>query len=404
MKIKFTKGKVLCAIAISLTVLFANYFAGNTSIPLPDEMSILKKWDKVKLFIGTHTDTIPDDVLLVNVGYDKMLVDYYYNNDIKDSVLEGQQAITDRKKLLDFLTIAKEADNYKYIFLDVLFEKGLESDYDSLLFNTISGMDRIVIPVHEGVELQDSCLYAKAANSDYTTTWEETDFARYQFIHQGVKSAPLRMYEDINKGGIVQKGLFFFSSDGILCRNGVTLKMPVTISENTRVEEEEEERERYIVYNLGADLLNIDSISPIADELDGKIVIIGDFVNDIHVTYAGKQPGSVICLNAYYSLVHGDHIVFGNRISTFIFYLFVALLYFGLSIIYLNGLSVAAFFDNAWLKVACSIVSVSILFWLIAAMAYIAFDIVYNIWIPAGIFTMLDFIVSIFNSYKNEKK
>ena len=205
------------------------------------------------------------------------------------------------------------------------------------------------------------------------------------------------MYEDMNKGDIVQKGLFFFSSDGMLCRNGVTLKMPVTISEKTAVEEE---RERYMVYNLGADLLSIDSISPIADELDGKIVIIGDFVNDIHVTYAGKQPGSVICLNAYYSLVHGDHIVFGNRISTFIFYLFVALLYFGLSIIYFNGLSVAAFFDNAWIKVACSIVSVSILFWLIAAIAYIAFDIVYNIWIPAGIFSMLDFIVSICNNYK----
>ena len=393
MERKFTKSKVLCAIVISLTVLFANYFAGNTSIPLPDEMSILKKWDKVKLFTGTHTDTIPDDVMLVNVGYDKMLVDYYSIN----NMLEGQLAITDRKKLLDFLTIAKEADNYKYIFLDVLFEKGLKSNYDSLLFNTISGMDRIVIPVHEGVELQDSSLYAKAANSDYTTTWEETDFARYQFIHQGVKSAPLRMYEDMNKGDIVQKGLFFFSSDGMLCRNGVTLKMPVTISEKTGVEEE---RERYMVYNLGADLLSIDSISPIADELDGKIVIIGDFVNDIHVTYAGKQPGSVICLNAYYSLVRGDHIIFGNRITTFIFYLFVALLYFGLSIIYFNGLSVAAFFDNAWIKVACSIVSVSILFWLIAAIAYIAFDIVYNIWIPAGIFSMLDFIVSICNNYK----
>ena len=65
----------------------------------------------------------------------------------EDGMPVGNMVITDREKLLKLLTIAKAANNYRYIFMDVNFEEGINSPSDSALFQTIKSMDRIVIPV-----------------------------------------------------------------------------------------------------------------------------------------------------------------------------------------------------------------------------------------------------------------
>ena len=148
-----TRKKVIASAVFSVAILLFSYVVCNTSIPLPDEMSVLQGWDKFKSINGYNSDSIPDDVLLVNVTYDKQLVDYS-----RDGIPLGQYAITDRKKLLDFLRIAKKAENYKYILLDVIFEKGIVSRYDSALFSLIASMQRIVIPVHKDAPLQDRVL------------------------------------------------------------------------------------------------------------------------------------------------------------------------------------------------------------------------------------------------------
>lgn len=389
-----TKKKILFSIGISLFVLLANYIIGNTSFPLPNEMEVLKGWDKFQKWIGKDRDSIPNEVLLVNVAFDKQLVDYN-----EDGMPVGQYAITDRQKLLDFLTIAQQSDSYKYIFLDVIFEQGIESPYDSALFRKIASMPRIVIPVHEDTPLQDSILYVKAANADYTVTCEETNFARFQFIHNGIKSMPLRMYEDISDNSISKWGILYFSHHW-LCRNGITLKMPIKMSNLT---EETGDMKKCNVLNLGVDLLAMDTIAPIADEIKDKIVIIGNYKDDVHDTYVGLQSGSIICLNAYYALERGDHLIWGNYGVLFFFFL-MAIVYFFISIAYLNGFSLSAKTDNPWIKLLLSLVSINVVFWTIAILAYISpLDIVYNVWLPIIVFTLLDFIINIYSSYKEQK-
>ncbi len=388
-----TRRKVIYSILIALFTLLANYVIINTSIPLPGELNVLQGWDKFKAINGIYTDSIPNEVMIIDVCYDKKLVSYYRNGE-----LLGNFVITDRQKLLDFLLLAKKANNYKYILLDVFFEKGIKSPQDTALFNTIASMERIVIPSHSDTPLEDSCLIDKSANADYTTTWKETNFARYQFLHGDIPSIPLKMYEDIYNKTITHHG-FYYTSDGCLCRNGVTLKLPI----RPTVQYEEGYITPLDILNLGSDVLAMDSIAPIAEEIAGKIVVIGDYKNDIHETYAGQLSGSIICLNAYYALVRGDHILLGRYGKTLCFYLLITIVYCMLTIAIMNGVSFSSFVSNPWLKIVLSLVSINAIFWVIAFLAYIVLDIVYNVWIPIGIFSVLDYVINIYKGIKYEK-
>lgn len=389
----FTNKKVFLSITISLMVLLANYIVGNTSIPLPDEMNILQGWDKLITISGNNKDSIPNEVLLIDVAYDKQLIDYYDENDF----YLGQHIITDRKKLFEFLTQAKIANNYKYIMLDVIFEKGDKSEYDQDLFRLISTMDRIVIAAHEDKRLQDEVLMPKTANADYTTTWKETNFSRYQFIHGDMASIPLKMYQEIDHNDITKWGPFYFSR-GWLCRRSVTLKLPYRFTGDIK---DETGMGKYNLLYLGSDLLDSCSSNDIANEIENRILVIGDFKHDIHETYAGRQPGPIINLNAYYALKHGDHILLGSAGITLIFYMFISCLYFFLSISYLNNFKVSNMIQKRWLQIVLSPVGIGFAFGLIALFAYKPLGIVYNVWIPIGVFSVLDFILKFYFTYRN---
>lgn len=386
--------KVVWSIVTSLVILVGSYIICNTSIPLPDEIGVLQWFDKFKSFNGINKDSIPNEVILINVSFDKQLVDYEKNN-----VPVGQYAITDRQKLYDFLQLAHKANNYKYIFLDVIFEEGIVSEYDSMLFHRIASMDRIVIPMHEDTPLQDSILYNKAANADYTVTWKETNFARYKFLWDGVPSIPLKMYEELDGKTISKLGPLFTSCNWI-CQNGLTLQLPIKITEDLS---EEDTRMQFNVLQLGVDILSLDSIAPVANEIKDKIVVIGDFYTDVHDTYIGPQPGSIICLNAYYALQRGDHIIMGKYGLRLLFYILIFIVYFVMTLCYLNGFSLSAITDHPFLKAIISFGSISALYWIIAVVGYIAFDTVYNFWIPIVFFSIVGTITYIYTTYKKLK-
>ena len=391
-----TRQKVVCSVTISFFLLLFSYVICNTSIPLPNEMDVLQGWEQYKSFSGLNKDSIPKEILLVNVSYDKELVDYE-----KNDVLVGQYPITDRKKLYDFLLLAQKADNYKYIMLDVIFEKGISSSHDSLLFSLIASMDRIVIPVHKDVPLQDSILYSKSANADYTTTWNETNFARFKFRWDNVPTVPLKMYHDISGKDISKHGLIY-TSNNWLCKNGITLQLPIKLTKDLELDDN---KLKIKVLQLGADLLASSSLIPIANEIKDKIIVIGDLDSntDLHDTYVGPQPGSIINLNAYYALQRGDHIIFGWFGTRLLFYLIVAFVYFFVTLCYLNGFSLSSITDNIWLKALISFGSISFLFWMVAIIGYLFFDTVYKLWIPIIAFSILGTIIFIYSLIKETR-
>ena len=385
-------GKSIFAISLSLFILIFSYLLGNTSFPLPGEIGLFQKFNGWNSFWGVPKGNVPDSLLFINVCYDKELVDYEENG-----IPVGKFVITDRKKLLHLLTQAKAANNYRYIFLDVVFENEIKTPVDSALFHTIASMDRIVIPVHENLELSDTMLYKKAANADYTIAWEETNFSRYQFLHQSGQSVPLKMYADIKhlEGTGIQKhwGGLWYSDDGRLCHNGITLLMNVRMT-GRLMDTEGQVRERNFTH-LGADLLDIDSILPVREQIADKILVIGDFKNDVHETYIGPQPGSAICVNAYIALMNSDHLI--NWWCAMLLFC----IYTAVGIFYLSGHSVMNRIKRKWLKFIMSFASLTLFFMVIAGIAYF-FDVAFNIWGPTIIYSLLDTVIQKYKIY-NEK-
>lgn len=379
------KRKLVISILVSVSVLLLSYFMGNTSSPMAGEKAVLVRLNNWKSFLNLNRDSVPDDVLLINVAFDKALTDYS-----EEGMPIGQFTITDRQKLLRFLTKARAANNYRYIMMDVIFERGIETEYDSILFHTIADMPRMVIPVHDDAPLQDSILYTMAANGDYSITHDETDFVRFQFMHDDVPSMPLVMYKASTGLDIRRNGLFY-TSNGHLCTNGLTLKLPIRISGaymNTKDGAiHRAQRERSYIY-MGADVLDVDSIIPISEQIEGKIIVIGDFNTDVHRTYAGKQPGSVICLNAYYALLRGEHLV------SYPFMVFLFFVYLVISLLMLNGKTLDTFVSNPMLKVASSFFTYTIVFTFIAMVVYATpSGIVYNPVFPTTVFTFLGLFI-----------
>ena len=389
--------QVLISVCVSLAVLLLSYTSGNSEQPLAGEKSALVKLNKWKTALGLAHDSVPDEVLLVNVAYDKTLVDY-----CEDGLPVGQETITDRRKLLDFLTKAQRADNYKFIMMDVIFEQGINSEYDSALFHTIAQMPRIVIPVHVDAPLQDSILYEKAANADYNITHDETNFCRFQFLHDSVPTMPLVIYTEKTGMAIKRHGIFY-TSGGRLCRNGVTLKLPIRISgtymekaeTKTKTEVQADVRERSFLY-LGADVLAVDSIVSVGEQIKDKIVVIGDFNHDVHRTYLGYQPGSVICLNAYYALLRGEHLI------NWWFVIFLFFVYAGIAMLILNGKTTDALFRNLWLKALATFFAFTAVFSIISLAVYaLPIGIVYNPVMHTTIFTTLGIYLNAIKKVKS---
>ena len=385
------------SVLISIVILVFSYMVANSAYPMAGEYAALKSIYDFKKFFGQQLDNVPDSILFINVSHDKQLIPYE-----EEGMPVGNIPITDREKLLQFLTIAKEANNYRYIFMDILFDEGFETSVDSSLFQTINSMKSILIPTHQDIKLKDPILYNKAANADYLVTWKQTSFAHYQFLHHdSIPSVALKMYADLKHcdgyGIEPHWGGLWYTDNGNLCQNGTTLFLNVRLNGSQR-DEEGQMRERNYIY-LGADLLDLDSIVPVKDQIRDKMVIIGDFKNDTHFTYVGSQPGSALCLNAYLMLINGKHLVDWMHV------LIMFIIYTIVGSFYLRGSSFQSLFASPWLGVLMSFLSTATLFLVIAIIAYWN-DVAFNMWVPTTIYSFIDTYVqkrNIYNKKKNEK-
>ena len=290
-----TKRNILFAFLFALLALIISYVSTNLNIVISGERDVLKYWSIVDKFFSRKPEkTVPDDVLFINVSYDKQIVE---RTDEWGDLL-GNAAITDRKKLADLLGLIQTVGNYEYVLLDVFFEKGFVTEYDSLLFERIASMDRIVIPRHVDGTLASDLLVGKAAYADFTTTLREDNFTKYPLLTPKTRneSFPLKMYSEIT-GRTVKKFGPIYTDKACLSRRVIFPKMYV------------QDNGLYPIYmNLGVELLDSRNNRDWNKLFGNKIIVIGSFVeDDIHLTYAGFAPGCVINYNVFASLMRGQH-------------------------------------------------------------------------------------------------
>ena len=277
---------------------FGGYLWNNQPLYTGEDITELSHiqwfWEVVG---GRTVDEELDSTLFINVSYDKQLAEH------RDSIGEpiGITDVTDRAKLLELLQLAKETNTYKYLILDVRFEDGNYQESDDTLFQQIRDMDRIVVATHKDIKTPSNFPKEKSALADYYSTITATNFERYEYIHSGIPSMPLYAYKELTGNNIKQKA-FISTCDGRLCQKSIFLKFPSAHFDKVMANGDQ----RY--YEMGHEILT-DLREDFADMAEDKVVVIGNFVEDLHDTYIGMKPGPYILYKALRTLEKGEHYV-----------------------------------------------------------------------------------------------
>lgn len=323
----------IIALFIAFGAILISYFSSNLSFMGWQEKSLLSRTDLVRRLFNQHENSDNDNVIFIDVTYDKELRTLFEDDevlyqeseagDVLDTGIEriilGNTQITDRVKLLELLNFLDKTNDYKYILLDIIFSADIDSSKDSLLFKKIVEMRDIIIPRHADMKLADNSLYAKSGIADYSNLYIETDFIKYPFWVDNEKSIPLIMYENI-KGTKLKNYGWITTDGGLPARKSIPLPLDVRMTK--KIYENDGniyEEEGLDILLLGRDILGMNSedneyVSSLLKDEPGlfkdKYVIIGSlYGDDLHSTYIGDMPGALILYNAFLSLDKRRHII-----------------------------------------------------------------------------------------------
>ena len=372
-----------------IVLLFLSYLISNQAIFTGEDLNKYAWMEWIKSKCGLSKDVeLRKDVLFVNVAYDKQLIERHDGY----GMTVGNVDITDRSKLKSFLEVLQRTDAYKYIFLDVRFEKGFDSPEDSSLFSLIKTLRNIVVATHSDVELIDSALSSKTAINDYSATIVETNFMRYEYLKNQKPSMALYAYQGVT-GNTIDKHFCFYTCNHRLCYKSLFVKMPIDDWS------EFDDLQTKMYYNLGNDLLESYSDKDIAELTKGKYIVIGDMVEDMHDTYSGIKPGSVITFYAFEALLNGEHFVRYGLIC------FLAILYFVISLSLfehdslIERIPYIKKLQSKFIHFCASFFEYSLLLLVVMVILNMFFGIATSILLPSLYFAIQKTIIK----YKNEK-
>ena len=288
---KSRKAKFFTEICISVLIagffLFITYWTMNYQIPISAEKAKLQFFEAYRLSHWPREDSnLTDSVIMIDTHYDQQFV---MEKDPYSSLENGLVPVVDREKLLRCLEYLKQRKEYKYILLDIFFDKAVRQDADSTLYKTIASMPRLLLAKPQDIPIADPCLAPKTGRVQYKTALWENDFVKYPFSYEGEKSLSLMMYEDKTGRTIKKWGPLYW--DKGLARNSIILTYP-----NVDLDERS--------FLGGSDDYPIEEV---LKDACGKYILIGDFEDDLHNTFLGEIPGTLINFYAFLALFHGHH-------------------------------------------------------------------------------------------------
>lgn len=291
-------------LGISIVMTFMCYYYWNArfTFELGDDAV---RYSSALKDLCTKSEYVADEVLAINVSYDRVLVPYY-----ESRIPQGNIDITDRYKLLVLLDSLSRWNNYKYIACDIRFDNVFTTEWDEELFELIAGMRNI--SVARGTDNSyPSVLSEKVSNSSYSEFFSGDGFLKFSYkAPDGMDNMAYRMWKEID-GGSIEEHWWRYTSGGRGCVASFIPDLRYVPRSYNPQEEYPSNLNELDVYNLGEDILSqFYEDQDIADLFKDKIILIGDFKeSDIHDTIKNRVCGPAIMYNEYLGLKAGDHIV-----------------------------------------------------------------------------------------------
>lgn len=318
---------VIWAALTALLLLFLTYEMMNLRWSVSGEKMTLKYYELARrALLGERKPVnMEDSVLLINVHYDKRMV---MERDAETGREKGMIPVVDRSKLLRLLEHLNKHRDYRYIMIDVALDAEVAQPEDRALCKLLRQMPRVVAAMPSNKPIIDQTLLPKMGRAQYGTTIWENDFVKYPYMTEGMKSIPLKMYEELTGKNVIDHALWY-SEGWSLVRSSViqTFELRAGNEDNLyREYDGDATADIALTYNvpvnlgevLGEDISNsIDEASDeerdsvLADYDDfarNRYVLIGDYDEDLHTIYSNDEmAGTVINFNAYLSMLHGHH-------------------------------------------------------------------------------------------------
>ncbi|WP_316738391.1 CHASE2 domain-containing protein [Pedobacter aquatilis] len=256
-----------------------------------NEASIIKWSSFVKnLFFKTGKKISPDEFIFLDLSHEKTVIPDEH----------GTSVITDRKKLAELFQIIKpQQHQVKYILCDV--ELRDKSPDDELLQKSVYGIDNLIFAksYNEDEQVEEPGFKVNQGITDYKMS--DGQFIKLNlFQKDSISTLPVLMYSYLTKNSIRTVKPFHIQ-DGTLCFNYLITDYKIRPYELFKTK-------TYPLMRL-SDLLSLRNNGIINSILKGRIIVMGDFENDVHETVFGSAPGSLILLNVYLSMLDGKHLV-----------------------------------------------------------------------------------------------
>lgn len=304
--------------------------------------TFLVKWTSLikKKVFNLDDKPNPDEVLFVDISSNKTTVPLL--NEFEEYSDYHRKVITDRTHLAEFLALIQPyKSSIKHIFLDILFED--QTEEDSLLqtqLNQLGGKILIAATINKKGKYTKPVFESANALTTYQTT--QGMFLKFPiYFGDSLKTVPLVLYEKIDGAKFERKwGINWLNNIPALPTPIVDFKVrPTDFQTAINLNEK-----NFAIQQLGTilELSMMMDDTDIAAYFENKIIIVGDFKNDVHSTIFGTMPGSLILYNAYLTLKGGEYRISWAWIG------YMLLCFWGLSYVAFTGvkLKIISFFLN----------------------------------------------------------
>lgn len=388
-------------------ILLGSYEVNNIMVPSGAEIGAFRSFENNTQFVSNvlfsisngawslrNYSTIPDSSLsLINVGFSKEPVTVYA--DESELFVRGEEYITNRKQLYEFLKTAYEDNSYQYIMLDVELDN-TPHPYNDSLIDVLARMDRISIAACTDPlrPLVSEALQDKVGNVNYVKTQYETGYVKSVLLMDGCPSLSLKAYEACTGHKFKRVMWGMFSDNGVPSNNSPYIHYRLRIGQDART------MSNGMANNDYQGLIHMQECldeADVAKYVRGKVIVIGDFTSpyDLHSTYVGMMSGPLINTNIFLDLCAGSHTK-----KHWVFYILLFLLY---GLITWQLVSESHLRDrllaSRWVQqhsaigYVISVLKYTAIFYITCWGLYVFTDVFYNPWLPILWFSWLELLI-----------